>query len=220
MSQFITLWSHDGVGYGIPLPYPFMKLSRCHSCNRLFFHVSLTHITLCIFWLCFIWMCFFWLATLKELAQLEIHSHFCQHLTSTIKYFFSFKCQLLDKIGSSQTTILVNLIHLNCCYNEVYYYFVVTASGNSVRVWHYVIISFFEYFYIKYISMICHDFSLFLDIANHWQGCTRHHKASQGKITVSWCAFSQEKNIMPKSLAFESNEKQDLCVFGIHHDGL
>ena len=32
--------------------------------------------------------------------------------------------------------------------------------------------------YIKYISMICHDFSLFLDnTANHWQGCTRHHKA-------------------------------------------
>src|SRR6266498_1325296 len=38
-------------------------------------------------------------------------------------------------------------------------------------------ISFFEYFYIKHISMIFHDFSLFLDIANHWQGCTRPHKA-------------------------------------------
>ena len=38
--------------------------------------------------------------------------------------------------------------------------------------------------------MICHDFSLFLDIANHWQGCKRHHKASQGKITVSWWTLS------------------------------
>lgn len=29
-------------------------------------------------------------------------------------------------------------------------------------------------------------------------------------------AFSQDKDIIPKSLAFENNEKRDLCVFGLY----
>ena len=44
--------------------------------------------------------------------------------------------------------------------------------------------------------------------------------SSRKLVSVHSSAFSQEKDIVPKSLAFESNEKQDLCVFGLYDGGL
>ena len=38
----------------------------------------------------------------------------------------------MSTVGFSQATILVNLIHLNIFYNEIYYYFVVTGRMEDV----------------------------------------------------------------------------------------
>ncbi|KAF9523948.1 WD40-repeat-containing domain protein [Crepidotus variabilis] len=39
-------------------------------------------------------------------------------------------------------------------------------------------------------------------------------------LSVHSSAFSQEKDIIPKSLAFDGNESKDLCVFGLYNGGL
>ncbi|KAF9523950.1 WD40-repeat-containing domain protein [Crepidotus variabilis] len=39
-------------------------------------------------------------------------------------------------------------------------------------------------------------------------------------LSVHSSAFSQEKDIIPKSLAFDGNESKDLCVFGLYDGGL
>ena len=44
--------------------------------------------------------------------------------------------------------------------------------------------------------------------------------SSRKLVSVHSSAFSQEKDIVHKSLAFESNEKQDLCIFGLYDGGL
>jgi hypothetical protein len=44
--------------------------------------------------------------------------------------------------------------------------------------------------------------------------------SSRKLISIHSNAFSQEKDIVPKCLAFEDNEKQDLYVFGLYDGGL
>lgn len=44
--------------------------------------------------------------------------------------------------------------------------------------------------------------------------------SSRSLVSVHSSAFSQDKDIVPKSLAFENNEKKDLCVFGLYDGGL
>ncbi|KAF9521979.1 hypothetical protein CPB83DRAFT_920414 [Crepidotus variabilis] len=44
--------------------------------------------------------------------------------------------------------------------------------------------------------------------------------SAQKLLSMHSSAFSQEKDIIPKSLAFDNNESKDLCVFGLYNGGL
>jgi hypothetical protein len=44
--------------------------------------------------------------------------------------------------------------------------------------------------------------------------------SSRKLVSIHSNAFGHEKDVIPKGLAFEANEKQDLHVFGLYDGGL